>query len=300
MSHLDEHVLKIVACKSIADKAVFTLKGILQGIVLDNEINQTEINELYTWCEEYKEIAYKNPFKEIVNTIQATVMGDKPKLETIEDLLWLTQKYDSSFNYYGGITSELQQLQGICHGLVADGELTDKEIFELDKWLDNNEHLSSYYPYDEIRTLVLTIVSDKKIDEAERTMLLAYLNQFAKVQTPSVKRIIDDKTDGVKINAICTSQPDVDFDGKNFCITGILSRCPRKDMEAKITALGGKCSSHVSAKTDYLIVGVDGNVAWAYSCYGRKVENALAMRKQGHLIQIIHEYDFCDIIDDLI
>lgn len=297
---MEELTLKIVASKSIADKAVYTLKGILEGIQLDNDINEAEISELYAWCETYKSIALKNPFKEIVNTIQSTITGDKDKSEAIDDLVWLMQKYDSSFNYYGAITSELQLLQGICHGLVADGRLTDEEIFELDKWLDSNDHLSSYYPYDEIRTLVLTIVSDKKIDEDERILLLAYLNQFAKIETTEIKEKIKEKTHGVRINAICTSQPDVIFEGKNFCITGILSRCPRKDMEAKITALGGRCFSRVSSKIDYLIVGVDGNLAWAYSCYGRKVENALAMRKEGHLIQIIHEFDFCDIIDDLI
>lgn len=297
---LTDHQLKVLASKSIADKALFTIKGILNGIALDGIITSKEITELYTWCETHKDLVYKNPFKEFINTIQSLTLNGSIDREAIEDLIWLSQKYDGSFNYYDAITSDLQLLQGICHGIIADGEINDEEIYALDKWLDENEHLSNYYPYDEIRTLVLTIVSDKKIDEHERNLLIAYFSQFSNIQTPSTKLAIKEQTGDVKINAICTSNPNIDFDGRIFCITGTLNRCSRSDMERKIKDLGGHYSNTISTKTDYLIVGVNGSAAWAYSCYGRKVENALSLRKSGHTIQIIHEYDFCDVLDDLL
>lgn len=33
---------------------------------------------------------------------------------------------------------------------------------------------------------------------------------------------------------------------------------------------------------------------WAFSCYGRKVEEAMNMRKQGYKISIVKEIDFID------
>ena len=62
--------------------------------------------------------------------------------------------------------------------------------------------------------------------------------------------------------------------------------------------LGGQVRSGVSAKTDYLIVGNAGNQCWAYSCYGRKIEDAVQIRKDGGNVVIVNETDFWDAVDD--
>ena len=54
----------------------------------------------------------------------------------------------------------------------------------------------------------------------------------------------------------------------------------------------------VSKKTNYLIVGDDGNPCWAYACYGRKVEKAINLRKEGAQIIIVHENDFWDEVEE--
>jgi NAD-dependent DNA ligase len=83
-----------------------------------------------------------------------------------------------------------------------------------------------------------------------------------------------------------------------FCITGTLQRGSRSQTQNDIIKLGGFITSTVTHKTNYLIVGDNGNPAWAFSCYGRKVEAAVKLRKSGHRIMIIHEFDFSDIVDD--
>ncbi len=45
--------------------------------------------------------------------------------------------------------------------------------------------------------------------------------------------------------------------GKTFVFTGGLSRFSREEAKAQVTARGGKVSSSVSAKTDYVVVGTD-------------------------------------------
>ena len=65
-----------------------------------------------------------------------------------------------------------------------------------------------------------------------------------------------------------------------------------------ITQLGGKARSSVSAKTDYLVVGNAGNPCWAYACYGRKIEEAVNLRKEGASVVIVNETDFWDAVDD--
>ena len=272
MKDIDTLTLNIYTSKSRADKAISSLKGLLIGINLDGEVNQAEINELKLWANNHNELIERNPFKEFMQVIDDTIANKIPAKESIEDLYWLCQKYENDNYYYDTVTSDLQILQGICHGILADGEINDREIYDLQQWLNENEHLNTYYPYDEIRSLIVSILSDKKIDEEEKIILMAYFKQFVNVQNHEIKNMIEKKTLDVNIAGHCTSEPDVSFANKTFCITGVLKRGNREALHRDIIKLGGFPTDSLTKKTDYLIVGDNGNPAWAFSCYGRKLK----------------------------
>jgi hypothetical protein len=299
MSLKNDKELEIITSKARADKAINSLKGILLGISLDKQVNEHEINELKKWAENYRSLINRNPFKEFMTIIEETVSNNIPVNETIKDLYWLCQKYENDSYYYNTVTSDLQILQGICHGILSDGEVNAKEVLDLEKWLEKNTHLNSYYPYDEIRSLILSIVSDGKIDEDEKLILKAYLNQFVKLESKEISDQIKNETADVNISGHCTSDPNIYIDGKTFCVTGVLQSGNRSELEKIISDLGGIPTNSVTKETDYLIVGDNGNEAWAFSCYGRKVEKALDMRKKGHTICLVHEFDFMDSIEDM-
>ena len=296
---IDEQLLKIYTAKSQADKAISSLKGILMGINLDKVVNEQEINELRKWVTAHNNLIHRNPFNEFMTIIEETLSNKIPPAETIEDLFWLCQKYEGDNYYYNAVTTDLQTLQGLCHGILADGVITEKEVYDLNIWLEENGHLNTYYPYDEIRSLLLSIVSDNKIDEEEIIVLKAYFKQFVKLEDAGVRRQIESETSEITLAGLCTSEPNLEFEGKTFCITGVLKRGNRETLQNDIRKLGGIPTESISKKTDYLIVGDNGNPAWAFSCYGRKVEKALSLRKEGHTITLIHEFDFADIVDDL-
>ncbi len=73
------------------------------------------------------------------------------------------------------------------------------------------------------------------------------------------------------------------LNGKSFVITGSLAIMPRDDAHKKIVSFGGKVSSSITSKTDYLVVGEEP---------GSKLEKA---KKLG--IKIINETDFLKLIN---
>ena len=234
------------------------------------------------------------PFKCVEEFYQNLRNAGRKRLEGVA--LLAGKAKGSTFNVTATIIPA-QTSYNLESGLLYS--VNGEELFRINKWLYENEHLNTFYPYDEIRSLLLSILSDGKIDEEERIVLLAYFNQFVNLNNNEIKEKINELTKDVTISGLCTSEPDVTFDGKTFCITGILQRGNREVLQNRIEDLGGIPTDNLTKKTDYLIVGDNGNPAWAFSCYGRKVEKALQMRKEGHTIVMIHEFDFFDIVDDL-
>jgi DNA ligase (NAD+) len=62
---------------------------------------------------------------------------------------------------------------------------------------------------------------------------------------------------GIKVEEIVLEEDDQakPHSGKTFVITGVLESMSRNEAKERITALGGKVSSAVSKKTDYLVLG---------------------------------------------
>lgn len=298
MTNFENSDLQTFTTKARADKAINSLKGLLLGIISDDIIDAKEMEELRLWAKEHYDLVNRNPFREFMILIENTASNEIPTKEAVEDLYWLCQKYEHNSIYYNGITSDLQLLQGIFHGILADGVLSDEEIFKLHGWLSQNKHMSSYYPYDEIRSLVLSIVEDKIITEDERTILTAFIKQFVEIKNIEVAQKIEHDTADVNITGICAVNPEIIFENKTFCVTGILNRGSRSELQKAIKDKGGIPVNSISKKTDYLIVGSTNNACWSYSCYGRKVEKALELRKSGHTIVLIHETDIFSAIDE--
>lgn len=298
MENIDDLSYKKFTSKSEADKAINSVKGILIGIKMDGVVDDSELKELDGWCKKNYELINRNPFREFMLVIQEAIREPDSRLDLIEDLTWLCQKYENDNIYYNAVTSELQTLQGICHGILSDGVIEDSEVHQLDSWLDKHNFLSTYYPYDEIRSLLTSVLADGIIDDEERKRLFAYFNEFVSITDNKIAKTVIDNIQGTKITGICTSDPQVDFDGRTFCFTGISKHAPRKEIAAKIEELGGIFKSGITNNTDYLIVGDNDNPCWAFACYGRKVEKAINLRKEGKNISIIHEFDFWDILED--
>lgn len=280
-------------------KAVNSLIGMLNGIKFDEILNESELSEVINWCNLHRKFDKKFPFSEIIPLIDTALEDEILTKDEIEDILWLCENvvhHDGFNTYYDIVTSSLQQLHGIIHGIMADNFLNDIEVNQLFDWMDEREFLKGFYPFDEIYSLLVSMKRDGVLTEDEKNMLKAYLGNF--IDTRTSYNISDIEIKNLQtqytINGICAVSPDIIFANKTFSFTGTSSRAKRKEIAEIITNMGGIFNNNVTQKTDFLIVGDDGNPCWAFSCYGRKVEKAIELRKDGHSIIIVHENDFWD------
>ncbi len=277
--------------KARMNKAIHTLQGILLGIKYDEIIDEQEINELRKWAAAHKDLIHKNPLKEFMSIVAEELKNEKFSTEKLEDLFWLYEKY-SGDTYYNRVTTDIQILHGICHGILADGVIKDTEVYALNEWLAKHAYLNSYYPYDEISDLILTLLEHPVIDEKAKLKLKSLFMQFVHIEDKKMDQQLKKETHHVSITSLYNRNPELIFKNKKFCITGKLNSIKMEDLIEKIVNLGGLLQQNVSGQTDYLIVGDNGNEAWAFACYGRKVEKAIQLKKSGKQIDIIHECDF--------
>lgn len=275
--------LRALTGKMETDKALHTLEGILKGIYIDEKINKYEIIELTAWCASYMELIDIHPFSELIPLIEKYLEDGELTADEIEDLKWFIKNLTTKNLYFDLITSDIQRLEGIIHGILADNEINDKEIQTLKNWMYENDHLIGIYPFDEIESTLIGIAEDGVVSEEERKYLKVFLSQFIDYSNSMTidKNELEKLKNKIKLSGVCTINPDVETKDKCFCFTGISKKVNRDQLENIIIEKGGKYNNNVVNHTDYLIVGANGNPLWAFSCYGRKVEKAMEMRKEG-------------------
>ncbi len=186
----------------------------------------------------------------------------------------------------------MQRLQSVLAGIAADDVISKDELNGLSDWLLEHEHLKTCYPYDEVDSLITSVLADQKIDQEEHQNLLRYFEGFSSV---SNKKSEEHKHKDFTVSGICAVSPEIIFESSCFCFTGE-ARAEREEMKIMVLDRGSRVVHDVSPKVNYLIVGSKGNPCWMYACYGRKIEKAMNLRKKGHQIVIVHEADFFDAI----
>ena len=281
-------------------KAINTLRGLVAGINSDMAVETAEVTELVHWCQVHGWLRDRHPFSEILPVVEQACEDGVVTEDEAKDILWLCNNFVDSSSYYDMVTSSVQFLAGMLHGLLADGELSDREIGTLRSWMDANDFLAGTYPFDEINSLLYAVLEDRKITSEEKEQLMAFFGNV--IDFTSSYNLSEKDFSALKekysIGGICAVCPEIVFPDKIFCFTGESYRAKRAEIAAVIEQLGGTVNGSVSRKTDYLVVGNAGNPCWAYACYGRKIEQAMALRKEGASVIIVNETDFWDAVDD--
>lgn len=177
----------------------------------------------------------------------------------------------------------IDELIGLCKGIIADNTVSQTEAEFLQQWIKDNRHISNAFPANMIYHRIQHFLSDDTLDAEEADELLTLLKDLTggghKAGAPSLSSSLP----------LCHPAPDVTFKDKHFCLTGKFVTGSRAKMQEIVCSLGGTPTSSPSRKVSYLVIGEIGSRDWIHSTHGRKIEQAMELRDAGQDIAIISE-----------
>lgn len=177
-----------------------------------------------------------------------------------------------------------ESLLGLCNGLLSDGDLGDKEILFLKRWIEDNDDLACSWPGDLILSRVNAALADRTIDEPERRHLITTLQALIDdtlAESPSYEATLE---------SLAEEQiTDVDFSGKSFCFIGEFVFGSGAACGSAVEALGATAQLVISDTLDYLVIGTLINRGRDESDNNSKIDEAVRARDTGSGLRIISE-----------
>jgi hypothetical protein len=151
--------------------AAFQLAGLIYGISLDGIVTKNEYEALKSWCRENEPLCELESFQNLHNQIKPIIDDGIVNTEEIEEMKRIINDFLGENDAKTGEAPNLYFLNGIFKGILASGDINTYEIYKLNQWLEKNDHLKNSSPFDELFTLIASVLEDKKVDDEEALSL---------------------------------------------------------------------------------------------------------------------------------
>jgi len=189
-------------------------------------------------------------------------------------------------NFENNVSKAIDQLSGICAGILADGEVNAEEAKFFGEWVRKYAPYEPVWPFTDILARVERIFADGNCDEEERAELKAVMEGLCGYGHDATAK--EPYSTSLPLN---TPLPDpIIFPQKIFAITGKFAFGTRRKVTEAIKSRGGVAfDSAPTRDSHYLVIGVFASRDWAHTNYGRKIERAVELRESGSGIAIVSE-----------
>ncbi len=262
------------------NKAVSALRGILEGIVSDGKLNDTEILFLRLWLNEQSE--HSGDILDLYEAVEDILEDGIVTKEEYEDL---RQLVEDCIEYGPKFTEESERINefiGFISGISVDDEVNIEEFNMLIEMMKSMDDISDKFPLNVVKKNIEVILEDGIVDPEELEQLCDLLKAISGT---------DFTNDGVAVGG-STSLFDDELDSienKNVCLTGKFLTGTRKKVIEELIKLGACVSANVTKETDILLIGIFSSRDWIHTSAGRKIEKAVKLREQGKDISISSE-----------
>jgi NAD-dependent DNA ligase len=177
----------------------------------------------------------------------------------------------------------IDELIGICRGVIADGVVDEREAIFIGQWIENHRDIADRWPVNVLYARLTEMLKDGILTKQEQADLLETLTEITGEDSLIGE---GDRSTTLPLNR---PEPDVEFEGKIFCLTGRFVFGSNIECEETIVELGGIVDSSPGKDIDYLVIGELCSPDWAHTTFGRDIEKAIELREGGAPIAIISE-----------
>jgi len=182
----------------------------------------------------------------------------------------------------------IDELIGICRGVIADDNVDEREAIFLGQWIENHRDIANRWPVNVLYARITEMLKDGVLSKDEQGELLRTLQELtgesSTYQEPN-------RSTTLPINR---PAPDIEFSGKTFCLTGQFGFGSKIECEETVAELGGMVDQAPTQDTDYLVIGEVCSPEWEHTSFGKSIEVAVEMQSQGHDIKILSEEHWVD------
>lgn len=192
-----------------------------------------------------------------------------------------------SFNAGRLSNRTVDELIGICKGVLADGRVEKGEAEFLMAWMERNRDAANMWPGSVLYPRIARMLEDDVLDEDEQGQLLDLL-----MDSTGERSVLALKAQHENLSAtlpLTKPAPKIEHDYRSFCFTGKLLSCSRRECEKTVESLGGVFKNTVSFDLDYLVIGRIGSSDWLHTTHGTKIQKAVKLRDEGSSVAIVSE-----------
>lgn len=182
----------------------------------------------------------------------------------------------------------VDELVGLCRGVMADGHVSQQEAEFLLGWLQRNSEFVGDWPFRPLYDRIGQLLDDGVMDADESADLHDTLMRFVGGEAFDPLDEVAARATALPVN---DPEPLVVHRDADFVVTGTFEYGTRTAVIQAITALGGRVASNCSGKTRYLVIGTLGSRDWINSNAGRKIQAAVRLRDEsGQPLAIVSEH----------
>lgn len=189
-------------------------------------------------------------------------------------------------NEQNNVSKAIDQLTGICTGILADGIVSPKEAEFFASWVQKFAPLEPVWPFTDILRRVEKIFADGQVTAEECDELRGVMEALCGYTAPADPG----ETYAATLPVDIPPPNPILFKGRNFNITGKFAFGARRKVIEAMEASGGRAlDAAPTRESHYLVVGLFASRDWAHTNYGRKLERAVELRESGSGIVIVSE-----------
>ena len=169
------------------------------------------------------------------------------------------------------------EIVGLVRGLLADGEVNEKEVTYLHDWINSRPDVLKDKLVLSLAARIQRVFADEIVTPEELAEVKSLLTEYAAEGQKPTTLPLDNP------------MPDIQIRERRFCFTGAFVSGKRSWCHDQIEQRGGLAVEDVKYDLHYLVIGSKVSAAWANQTYGRKIEAAVGIREKSRSLAIVNE-----------